>query len=198
MRTLRKSALLLVLVLAVGACGEAPSSDVDSANQSLGTFWTGSHIVSYSIPSTPGCTGARTIEFKKARNLFGSDYYDYAYSDIRGLNAPNGSFGPFSGNTPVPWLTEQTLFCSQTSDASLGVRMTPLSGGILPGWIFSTQKMSCRLISYWANKPPTTAFLAIAAGGIQANSTGTTYVLSGDANPSLGWCGNQTITITGE
>lgn len=198
MRTLRKSELLLVLaasVSAIGACGEAPDQE-GSARQSLTTFWTGNHVTNWSIPATPGCMGARQIEFKKARALFGSDYYDYAYSDIRGLNAPDGAFGPFI-SSPVSWLTMQTLFCSQTSDASLGVRMAPLPG-ILPGWIFSTQKMSCRLITYWNNGPPTTMFLTIPAGGIVVNSTGTMYNLAGAANPSLGWCGNDSITITGE
>ncbi len=189
---LQKYALFLILIL--GACGDISTPDT-TTQQPLSTFWTGNRLANYSIPNMPNCVGPRQIEFMKARSLIGNDYYDYAYSDIRGLNAPDGSFGPFvPSNTPI--LTVQTLFCSQTSNASLGVKMAPLSGGLLPGWIFSTQQMSCRLISYWANKPPTTMFLTMPVGGLMANSTHTSYNLIGDANPSLGWCGNQLVTIT--
>ncbi len=195
MKMLRKTAVLLVLALS--ACGEV--ADVsDSTSQALDTFWTGSNLVNYSIGATPGCMGARQIEFIKSRHLISGTYYDYATSDIFGFNGPGGTFGPFIAGTET--VTAQTLYCSLTSGGSQAVQMLPASGGQLPGYIFSVPQLSCRLITYWPHSPATTMFLTVAPAALLAHAspTRTSYTLTGAATPSLGWCGTMTINITGQ
>lgn len=192
---MKRIQVLALLCSVFAACGVG-EQDAPSVSQAFVTSWTGTELIRVPIQSECGFP-PREIQFMRTRRLFGTSYYEYIESNRAGNNRPDGGTGPFV--SLGLGVLVQTLFCSQTSDASLGLKLTPYPFNRT--WLLNGLAATCGLVTYWPDGHLSTAHVNIAPLGIFARldspvqAQGTTYAVGGARDPVQGWCQNESLSL---